>query len=301
MVGKSYDESKILPFLQRIKNGESLLSLSHETGIHRNTFLKYLRKLGIERPKKSGAPKQLMLPLLIPEPPLIPSNATVLVIPDLHSPFLHPDALSFLLCVQAAHKTNVVVCLGDEIDAHAFSRYTPDPDGLAPGQELSRAIEKLRPFYREFPTVFVCESNHTSRPWKKAFEAGLPEAFLPTYSRLLDAPDEWFWASRHNIDDVLYIHGDNGRSGQYAHIHYMKQAKRSVVIGHIHGFAGVNYEAEHFAMNAGCLIDENAYCFKYAKNMLIKVNLGCGIVHEGRYAQFIPMRTDKHGRWIGRL
>ena len=273
---------------KRLAAGEPIHALRLETGIPGRTLWDW-KQDAESSTRKSTAPE------------VTSKGNTVLVIPDMHHPFVHQDALEFLKAVRAAKHTTLNLSLGDEIDAHAFSRYPMDPDGLTAGQELQKAIESLTPFYREFPQMLVCESNHTIRPWKKAYEAGLPAAFLPTYSKILNAPDAWQWAARHEIDGVLYIHGDNGRSGQYAHLHYMKQAKQSVVIGHIHGFAGVNYEHDHFAVNAGCLIDEAAYCFKYARNMLMKVNLGCAVVYEGKYAEFIPMRTDLHGRWIGRI
>jgi hypothetical protein len=226
---------------------------------------------------------------------------TVLVIPDLHIPFNHIDALDFLKAVKDKYHPTQFVCLGDEIDAASFSRYTPDPDGMTPGQELAKAIEGLVPFYLEFPNMLVCESNHTVRPWKKAFDAGLPASFLPSIAKILNAPDGWQWASRWEIDGVLYIHGDNGKSGQYAAVNYMKSAKQSVVIGHIHSYASVFYEGNDFAMNTGCLIDHTAFCFKYAKNMLTRVNLGCGIVIDGKEAHFIPMRLNPQGRWQGYL
>jgi transposase-like protein len=225
----------------------------------------------------------------------------VLVIPDMHHPFCHQDTLEFLKAVRNEYKTDTVVCLGDDIDAHAFSRYPMDPDGYTAGKELAASIEALHPFYREFPNVLMCESNHTVRPWKKAFEAGLPQAFLPTYATIMKSPDGWVWQKRHSVDGVYYIHGDSGKSGFTAHINYMKAFKRSVVIGHIHSFAGVNYEGEHFGMNAGCLIDVEAYCFKYAKGMPINVNLGCGVVLNGKEAHFIPMHLNEDGRWIGSL
>jgi hypothetical protein len=227
------------------------------------------------------------------------SGETVLVIPDLHCPFQHPDALAFLKSVKAKVRPTKFVCLGDEIDAHAFSRYPKDPDGLGPGKEMTAAIEALLPFYLEFPEMLVCESNHTIRPWKVAFENGLPASFLPAVATYLNAPDGWVWKNHHMIDGVRYFHGDSGRSGQYAHIHYVKAFKKSCVIGHIHSHAGVNYEGELFGMNTGCLIDETAYCFKYAKNMATKPNLGCGVVFGGKKAVFFPMITDEHGRWVG--
>jgi hypothetical protein len=228
-------------------------------------------------------------------------DSVVLAIPDMHHPFCHPDALEFLKAVRDKYQVNKVICMGDEIDAHAFSRYPMDPDGLTAGKEIQVAKETLIPFYREFPDVMICESNHTVRPWKKAFDAGLPRSFLPTYAAILDAPDGWRWQSRWEVDGVIYIHGDAGRSGQYAHIHYVKAFKRSVAIGHIHSYAGVNYEGSHFGINTGCLIDKEAYAFKYAKNAAINVNLGCGIIINGEHAYFIPMLTDEGNRWTGKL
>jgi transposase-like protein len=229
------------------------------------------------------------------------NKSIVLAIPDMHHPFCHPDALEFLKAVRHQFNPTSFVCLGDECDFAAFSRYIPDPDGMSPGKELEKAIDSLIPFYREFPNMLICESNHTVRPMKKMFEAGLPATFLPTYAKMLNAPDGWRWAQFWEIDGVRYHHGDAGRSGQFAPAAYLKAFKQSHVHGHLHGMASVMYEGKHFGVNAGCLIDPQAYAFKYAKNHPIPVNLGCALIFEGEYAIFQPMRTDKHGRWIGRL
>lgn len=225
----------------------------------------------------------------------------VLVIPDMHHPWCHPDALEFLKAVRSLHKPTHIVCLGDEIDAMAYSRYPKDPDAPSAGKELEEAIASLEPFYREFPNVMVCESNHTIRPWKKAFEAGLPASFLPTISKVLRAPDGWIWRNHWELDGVFYHHGDMGVSGFSAHMLLVRKRKQNSVIGHLHSFAGVNYEGPYFGMNTGCLIDTAAICFKYAKNLPIPVSLGCGIVIGGRQAHFIPMMTGEDGRWINRL
>lgn len=228
-------------------------------------------------------------------------SGVVMAVPDIHCPFEHPDALEFLKAIRAKFKPETIVFLGDEIDACAFSRYPRDPDGLAPGAEITKAREHLYEFYKTFPDVLVCESNHTIRPWKQAFQAGLPASFLPSYSTFLNAPDGWKWASHWEIGGVRYFHGDAGSSGFTAHIQYMRKFKQSCVIGHIHSYAGVNYEGKYFGMNAGCLIDTEAYCFKYAKHMAIPVSLGCGLVIGGKEAHFIPMHCDEAGRWTGRL
>jgi hypothetical protein len=118
---------------------------------------------------------------------------------------------------------------------------------------------------------------------------------------MLRAPDGWKWADFWEIDGVRYHHGDAGRSGQFAMAHYIKAFKKSNVHGHLHGFAGVMYEGPHFGLNAGCLIDQRAYAFKYGARNPIPVSLGCAVVIDGRAGFFIPMLLDGEGRWVGHL
>lgn len=293
MVGKVYDSAFIKRILELFDSGISQYRLSVEYNLSETTIKrwrkdrdKYLKPNSKERLHSITRPK--------------PRGSVVMAIPDLHCPFEHPDALAFLKAVRDKIKPDYIVNLGDEIDAHAFSRFPHDPDGYSAGHELSEAVKHLLPFYLEFPEVLVCESNHTVRGHKKAFEAGLPAAFMVHISKVLNAPDGWVWKSRHEIDDVLYIHGE-GKSGFNAHIQFMRAYKRSVVIGHIHSYAAVSHEGNLFAVNSGCLIDVDAYCFKYAKHMPIPVNLGCSIISNGKKAAFIPMILDENKRWVGHL
>lgn len=282
-MAQRYDVLIKQSIIKRIFAGERLTDIAVKEGIPRRTLYDWSREQATpeKRPTVRGGP--------------------VLCIPDMHHPFAHPDALDFLRAVRSKFHPSTFVCLGDEVDFHSFSRYVPDPDGLSPGAELEKAIEGLIPFYREFPEMMVCESNHTIRPMKKMWEAGIPASFLPSYSKMLRAPDGWRWSHRWEVDGVLYHHGDAGRSGQFAPAAYMKAFKQSHVHGHIHGHACVMYEGAHFGMNAGCLIDPKAYAFKYAKNAAVAVNLGCGLVFDGKAAHFLPMHLDSHGRWTGRL
>lgn len=225
----------------------------------------------------------------------------VLAIPDLHSPHIHSDALDFLLYVQKRFQPNTIVFLGDEVDFHAFSKYPKNPDGFSPGHELKIAIEKLIPFYVAFPEALICVSNHTIRPRRMMKELGIPEAMLPTYSTMLNAPDGWVWKDKHEIDGVIYMHGDLARGGKNGWTSNSEVFHKSCVVGHWHSRAGVVYDSKMFNLNAGCLIDETAYAFEYAKGSEKRPNLGCGLVVNGEAAFFLPMRLNELGRWIGRL
>jgi hypothetical protein len=227
----------------------------------------------------------------------------VLVISDLHAPFEHPDAVPFLEAVAEFYNPSRVVCIGDEVDMHALSDYDHDPDGLSPGDELKGAIKHLRPIYSMFPKVLVCTSNHTARPYRRAFKHGLPKSLLKEYREFLQAPIGWEWADSWTIDGVKYEHGE-GVSGQLGAAKAAAGNMQSTVIGHLHAFAGVQYLANPmvliFGMNVGCLLDNDAYSFAYGKHIRSKPVIGCGVVKRG-IPTFIPMQLRRGGRWIGKL
>lgn len=216
----------------------------------------------------------------------------VLVIPDLHAPWQHRDAIRFVAAVARDVQPDHVVCLGDEIDAAAYSRYAKNPDLDSPAAELQRAREALRPWYRRFPVVSVCNSNHTQRPLKRAAEAGLPGTFLRAIPDVLGAPPGWTWADSFEIDGVVYIHGE-GYSGPAGARNAAIAYRRSVVMGHLHAHAGISYVASYsgtiFGMNSGCLIDPNAAAFSYAKHSKHKPTLGCSVVVDG-IPSYVPMQ-----------
>ena len=228
----------------------------------------------------------------------------VLVIPDLHIPFEHKSALSFLKLVRLKYQTDTTVCVGDEVDMHALSRYVSDPDGFSAGHEYKAAMSKLKKWYAAFPKVLVCSSNHTSRPYRKAFDAGIPKEFIKSYQALLGAPSGWKWADSWEVDGVRYEHGE-GFSGMLAHRHIAIARMQSTVIGHVHSNAGVAHVATTknkgvYGMNAGCLIDQTQYAFAYAKHARTKGSLGCGVVLGG-VPYWVPMVVDSKGNWINKV
>lgn len=225
----------------------------------------------------------------------------VLAIPDLQYPFAHKDHLDFLDTVKRKFKPEYVVNLGDEIDFHALSDYNHDPDGYSAGHELEKALECMHALYKLFPKAMVCTSNHTERPFRRAYKYGIPKAFIKDYKEFLQAPKGWNWQEKWRIDNVIYTHGE-GWSGRNGAINAAEDAATSTVIGHLHSHAGIQYSANSdrliFGFNVGCLIDHKSYAFRYGKFIKHKPILGCGIIDDG-IPQFIPMLLNKAGRWTG--
>lgn len=227
----------------------------------------------------------------------------VLVIPDLQVPYEHPDALAFVKEVESVYAPDQIVCIGDEVDQMALSRFDPDPDGDGAGPELKKALKKMDKWYDAFPDVKVCTSNHTGRIQKKAFHAGIPEAYMRSVNEWMEAPEGWEWKDYWVVDNVRYEHGDN-QGGMYAARNLAIRNRTSTVIGHHHSHGAVFYVANDnemiFGMNTGCLIDFKAIAFKYARGSAFKPTLGCGIVSCG-VPYFIPMLLNARGRWTGEV
>lgn len=193
--------------------------------------------------------------------------------------------------------------MGDEVDQHTLGRWAHDPNGRSGGDELHEAIHSLRPWFKKYPRTYVCESNHTYRVYKKAFDHGIPSEFLRSIGEVYGAPDGWKWKDRWIFDNILFEHGEFV-SGQTAALKAAMDNRMSTVIGHQHSFGGVIHSGAIsgiiWGMNTGCLIDVDQYAFSYGKKLRRKPTLGTGIILNG-IPLFIPMVLNQKGRWIGRL
>lgn len=216
----------------------------------------------------------------------------VLIISDQHAPFHHPDTLDFLRDTYHKYKCTKVVNIGDEMDFHAISRHMKEADAMGAEDEFKEGMKFMRSLYKLFPNVSVCTSNHTARPYRRAKEVGLPERFLKSYKQFMEAPDGWEWRDSFLIDQVHYSHGEE-TSGKDGAINLAMAKRTSCAIGHLHSWAGAKYHANEydiiFGLNSGCLIDVNAYAFRYGRPFKHKPTVGCGVVIEGATALFEPM------------
>jgi hypothetical protein len=228
------------------------------------------------------------------------SNSSVLIISDTHFPFAHPDTLDFLRAVAGFYKPDRVIHIGDEIDAHAMSFHTHDPDLLSPSSELELAIKYLKVLYRLFPVVDVMESNHGSLVYRRAKAFGIPKSVIKSYREMLEAPIGWKW----HKDLVLTL--NNGSKCYFCHskgsdiLRVSQSMGMSVVSGHEHSKFEIRYWGNplglYFGMVVGCLIDDNSLAYSYNKLVTKRPVIGIGVIVNG-FPILVPMVLNNRGRW----
>ena len=218
--------------------------------------------------------------------------STVLVIGDTHIPFVHPNYLRFVAEVGLEHKVDRVIQIGDLVDNYALSKFVSDPDGMSSGNEWRATLEELKRWAKVFPTVDWIIGNHDKRPFTKAFEAQIPEAFLKPLEEIYELPEGWKVHTSLEVDGVRYIHGESA-GGQQSWQTYCLKNGQSTVTGHTHSVGGVRYHrtptGQIFSAMTGCGVDEETYALAYAKAQPLRPMLGCVVVKDGVKAEFIPM------------
>lgn len=231
-------------------------------------------------------------------------NRRILVISDLHAPYMHRDAVAFLKAIKEKHKPTRVILSGDEADYHGISFHDHEPDLDSPGPELDKTIHALRPLYKLFPVAEILESNHGNLVLRKAIANGLSRRYFRTPGEILEAPKGWTW----HFDITLKL-----PDGNFCYFHHSKGAnvKRnsqalgmSFVQGHHHESFEIQYwgnpHALLFGMTVGCLVDNHSLAMAYNKNNLKRPVLGCAVIINA-IPQLIPMVLDSRGRWNGKI
>lgn len=279
-------------FSTRKKNGEA-----YETLVQANKELKASRKL--RTPDRYEDLAALPMPAS--------DHHSILVIPDTHAPYEHPDTLEFLAAVAARYRPDTVVHLGDEADKHAMSFHMSDPNLDSAGMELEKARVFMAKLHAMFPVMRLCHSNHGSMHFRKAHSHGIPVQYLRTYREVFfpqGGGERWEWQHTHvlelpNGEQVAFKHQPAGAVlGDAAH------ERMNLVCGHLHGKMSIEYarntHEQYWAAQGGCLVDEDSRAFSYGKESKYKPALGCLVILEG-VPQIIPMQTNSDGRWVGKI
>jgi hypothetical protein len=225
----------------------------------------------------------------------------VLIIPDLHFPWCHPDALAFLESLKKDIQPDLVINLGDILDKAALSYHEKDPSMPGAVDEYLRATDHLTEYFDLFPTGHITLGNHDILALRKAKTAGIPDLYMKPMSEILQLPQGWDVHNSFTLQtprgEVLFQHtlgGDLLRNAQRLSI--------SAVVGHAHTSYGIQYwstkERLMFAMASGCLIDPKHIAFSYASRNILRPLLGASAIIDGTPI-LIPMYLDKNGRWEG--
>ena len=212
-------------------------------------------------------------------------------------PCMLSSYVPFLKKIQKKYKCTKVVNIGDSADWHTIS-YHPKVRGQKdPEQEFEKAYKQMKTLYKAFPKLDYLTGNHSALTERKAEDAGLPLCVMKDFNDLWDVP-RWNVVPRFGnieIDNVIYQHGDRGRGGQVnAAFLNAQDEHKSVVQGHFHAQAGVNYFANKqtriFGMQVGCGVDHHEAAMQYGIKYNKKPILGCGVVLDGEVAIFEPMK-----------
>jgi hypothetical protein len=216
----------------------------------------------------------------------------VLVLPDLHAPFIIPGFLEFTKSIYDKYNCNAVHFTGDLLDNSFSSFHEICPDGMSAGDELKAAIEQIKPFHDLYPQATVCIGNHDAIISRKLVATGLSKAWLKDFNDVLGTPG-WIWQEQFNIDGVKYLHG-TGSSGRNGAINRAINWNTNICQGHIHTETSIIYHANNdrliWSMQLGAAFDSKSYAANYAKNFTKKPVVSVGVILEnGRLPILEPM------------
>lgn len=209
----------------------------------------------------------------------------ILVIPDLHQPFTHKDALGFCKEQYDRWDCDHVIFLGDLIDNHYSSFHDTDPDGYSAGDELTYTINRLSEWSEVFPEADVVMGNHDRYVLKKAYSSGISKRWIKDFNEVLRV--NWNFYTKLIYNKTLFIHGEGMKAAPKAGTELM-----NVVAGHHHTEAYVTWRVgtgkKIFGMQAGSLIDSDSYAMAYAQNYPRQV-LSCGLVLDYGQTAFVKL------------
>jgi hypothetical protein len=230
-------------------------------------------------------------------------NSRILVIPDLHFPYCHIDALDFLHKLKINLQPTRIICLGDELDYSAMNFHESNADMPSAGHELALGLGYIDTLHELFPKMDLLHSNHGSMAYRRAKHAGMPLHLLKSYNDVLGVPkDDWSWHESiilrlPNGNEVEFIHGIS------SNILTASQARgRSLVQGHHHSLFELRYwsggNGLNFAITSGCLINDTSLAFAYNKLQVKRPIIGVTFI-ENSLPYLIPMALDSNNRWTG--
>lgn len=294
-----YSESIIEAVLSLSEIGLSSRKIASELGISKSG-VNYLLNRVQEDVEESVQEKQEVKSLRR-KPVNKDDNSRILIISDLHIPYHHQDALSFLQHLKEKYNPTRVICMGDELDKHSLSFHDSDPDLASAGDELKKSLPVIAELHEMFPEMDILDSNHGSLVYRKAKHHGIPKAYIKEYNDVLGVGKGWRWF----YDITLEL-----PNGEYCYFHHGKASDvkalsqtmgMSAVQGHYHESFKIDYWGNplglHFGMQTGCLINDDSLAFSYNNVNIKRPIIGTGLIIDS--LPVLEPMVIKNGRWIG--
>jgi predicted phosphodiesterase len=191
--------------------------------------------------------------------------------------------LDFVKDVKKKYRTDTTVFIGDVVDHASISFHKKNPEHPAAMDEYHQTAESLQKWIKAFPKAVVTIGNHDERVARLAADAGIPSHYLREYDAIYKTKG-WSWVNSHEEDNVYYYHGV-GAGGMYPAINAAKMRLQSVVMGHYHSVAGINWivgpTSRIFGMNVGSGVDRFHPAMQYGSAYLKKPIVSCAVVING--------------------
>lgn len=304
------EETKLL-VIELDKEGLSGRQIEQETGVPRSTVGDFLRreswmtwwqdydkeeKVVVASPHSDRATKSIR-----GKDKGCEDNSRVLLISDMHIPYHHKDTMEFLAYLKEKYNPTRVICLGDEVDGHALSYHDSDPDLMSAGDELKAALPVIAQIQELFPVMDILDSNHGSLVWRKAKTHGIPKQYIRSYNEVLGVGSDWVWHNDMTITlpdgNKCYLH--HGKSNNVTRV--SQTMGMCTVQGHYHEILKVDYWGNpnglYWALQSGCLIDDESYAFSYNNVNLKRPVIGTSVIIDS-HPVLEPMVLDEEGRWV---
>lgn len=217
----------------------------------------------------------------------------ILVLPDIHAPWVDWTALKQVKKWHDTHKPDLVIQLGDLTDQKIWSRWQADTDDVSPCQEFLETEETLGKIHKWFPKMIILRGNHDERVKSRAIESGIPSRMFKDVDEVFNYKGWTWWSRTERLrvntpkGEVLFMHGDEmgGTPVQKSRLLGV-----SVVTGHTHKVTlGYTQTDKHhiFGMDMGCLMDINSKAARYAQSNPISASIGFGVIEKG-VPYFVP-------------
>ena len=209
----------------------------------------------------------------------------ILVLGDLHLPFVLWDALSAAQDYAKYYKPDLVIQVGDIIDAYNWSLYpraSDSPNAEAEWDATEIAMDRFRSLFAKYP-VTILSGNHDRRTMLRAFGVNLPRRLIKNLEDVFQY-ENWTWHLESKplvIDKTIFIHGDEmmGNAWQKA-----QKLGQSLVQGHDHlGYLQyiVTFNHRIFGMSVGTMMDANSIAGRYAAKNAMRSWVGFATITNG--------------------